>query len=90
VQIEIARLHIARELEFLREKGFELSIHESVVSFIIHRGFHSRLGARPLRDTIERLFRGSVADVLLLGNRTPSGRLAIAGGKLVVADADVK
>jgi ATP-dependent Clp protease ATP-binding subunit ClpA len=91
VQMEIARLHIARELSFLRDRGFDLTIGPSVISFLMQRGFHPRLGARPLRDTIEKLFRGAVADALLLGNRTPWERLAISGGKLVVvADAEVK
>jgi ATP-dependent Clp protease ATP-binding subunit ClpA len=91
VQMEIARLHIERELSFLRDKGFDLTIGPSVISFLMQRGFHPRLGARPLRDTIEKLFRGAVADALLLGNRTPRERLAISGGKLVVvADAEVK
>ncbi len=91
VQMEIARLHIARELSFLRDRGFDLTLGPSVISFLLQRGFHPRLGARPLRDTIEKLFRGAVADALLLGNRTPRERLAISGGKLVVvADAEVK
>jgi ATP-dependent Clp protease ATP-binding subunit ClpA len=91
VQMEIARLHIARELSFLRDRGFDLTIGPSVISFLMQRGFHPRLGARPLRDTIEKLFRGAVADALLLDNRTPRERLVISGGKLVVvADAQVK
>jgi ATP-dependent Clp protease ATP-binding subunit ClpA len=91
VQMEIARLHIGRELSFLRDRGFDLTIGPSVISFLMQRGFHPRLGARPLRDTIEKLFRGAVADALLLGTRSPWERLAISGGKLVVvADAQVK
>jgi ATP-dependent Clp protease ATP-binding subunit ClpA len=65
VQIDIARLHIGRELASLREKGFDFSINESVVSFLIQRGFHPRLGARPLRDAIEKYLRGAVADAVL-------------------------
>ncbi len=65
VQIEIARLHLARELAFLRSKGFELEADEDVLSFLIQRGFHPRLGARPLRDTVEKQLRGAIADALL-------------------------
>ena len=67
VQMEIARVHIGRELSFLRSKGFDLTVGHAVVSFLMQRGFHSRLGARPLRDTIEKYLRGAVADVLLAG-----------------------
>src|SRR5581483_1483852 len=48
VQVEIARLHMGRELAFLRSKGFDLAADESVVSFLMQHGFHPRLGARPL------------------------------------------
>jgi ATP-dependent Clp protease ATP-binding subunit ClpB len=67
VQMEIARLHIGRELSFLESKGFNLTVDHAVVSFLMQRGFHSRLGARPLRDTIEKYLRGAVADALLAG-----------------------
>lgn len=39
-QMEIARMHIARELAFLRSKGFNLTIGHFVVSFLMQRGFH--------------------------------------------------
>ncbi len=65
VQMEIAQLHIARELCFLRDKGFELALGDSVISFLMQRGFHPRLGARPLRDTIEKHLRGALADATL-------------------------
>ena len=65
VQMEIARMHIARELSFLRDKGFELTLGHSVVSFLMQHGFHPRLGARPLRDTIEKYLRAAVANAML-------------------------
>jgi ATP-dependent Clp protease ATP-binding subunit ClpA len=65
VQMEIARLHIGRELSFLRGKGFNLTVGQPVVSFLMQRGFHPRLGARPLRDVIEKHLRGAVADAML-------------------------
>jgi ATP-dependent Clp protease ATP-binding subunit ClpA len=65
VQMEIARLHIARELCFLRDKGFHLTAGHAVVSFLMQRGFHPQLGARPLRDVIEKHLRGAVADATL-------------------------
>jgi ATP-dependent Clp protease ATP-binding subunit ClpA len=34
-------------------------------AFLMQRGFHPRLGARPLRDTIEKHLRGAVADAAL-------------------------
>ena len=82
VQMEIARLHIARELSFLRDKGFELALGHSVISFLMQRGFHPRLGARPLRDTIEKHLRGAVADALLAGVTSRSLEFVICGNDL--------
>ena len=65
VQMEIARVHIERELAFLRDKGFHLAASPQLVAFIMQRGFHPRLGARPLRDAIEKHVRGAVADTML-------------------------
>jgi ATP-dependent Clp protease ATP-binding subunit ClpB len=84
VQMEIARLHIGRELSFLESKGFDLTVGHSVVSFLMQRGFHPRLGARPLRDTVERHLREAVADALLA--RVGSRRLEfiVSGNDLVL------
>ena len=53
-QLEIAALLLANELKFLLEKGHELAVDESVLPFLVRRGFHPKLGARPLRDAIEK------------------------------------
>ncbi|MDQ3623278.1 MAG: hypothetical protein M3463_12430 [Verrucomicrobiota bacterium] len=84
VQLEIARLHIARELAFLRGKGFELHAGESVVSFLLLRGFHPRLGARPLRDTVEKHLRGAVADATLAEVSPCSGEFVVCGNDLLL------
>jgi ATP-dependent Clp protease ATP-binding subunit ClpA len=84
VQVEIARLHMGRELAFLRSKGFDLAADESVVSFLMQHGFHPRLGARPLRDTIEKHLRGAVADATLGGSIAPQARLSACNNNLVL------
>lgn len=84
VQMEIARLHIARELSFLRNKGFDLTLGHSVVSFLMQRGFHPRLGARPLRDTIEKYLRGAVADSMLAGVGVRTFELVVCANELML------
>lgn len=84
VQMEIARLHIARELSFLRDKGFDLMLGHSVVSFLMQRGFHPRLGARPLRDTVEKHLRGAVANAMLSGGRSCATELIACGNELIL------
>ena len=88
VQMEIARLHVARELTFLRSKGFELSADESVISFVMQRGFHPRLGARPLRDTIEKHLRGAVVTATLQNEMPSRGSFRLSDNRLIVAPCD--
>ena len=76
-QLEIASLLLANELRFLRDKGHELTPHESVLPFLVRKGFHPKLGARPLRDAIEKLIGDAVAEFLLTGKNT-SGSLEVS------------
>lgn len=64
-QLEIAQLLLDNELRFLREKGYELQADKTVLPFVVQRGFHPKLGARPLRDAIEKLVGDAVAANLL-------------------------
>lgn len=75
-QLEIAQLLLDGELKFLREKGHELRADAAVLPFIVRRGFHPKLGARPMRDTVEKLVGDAVA-VDLLTKGTGGGRLAV-------------
>lgn len=84
VQMEIARLHIGREVSFLRDKGFDLTVGHAVVSFLMQRGFHPRLGARPLRDTIEKHLRGPVADAVLAGVDARILEFVVCGNELLL------
>jgi len=88
VQMQIARLHITRELAFLHGKGFDLSANESVVSFLMQRGFHPRLGARPLRDTIEKHLRGAVVDAMLRNEMQARANFCVRDNRLVLASRD--
>ena len=78
VQLEIARLLLAQELEFLRAKGHSIEPAENVLPFLVRRGFHPRLGARPMRDAVEKSIGDAVASDLLEGGD--------GSGKLVVRD----
>jgi ATP-dependent Clp protease ATP-binding subunit ClpA len=77
VQLEIAQILLEDELEFLRNKGHRLEADPPVLSFLVRHGYSMRLGARPMRDTIERFVGDAVAlEVLYRGNA--SGRLCIS------------
>ena len=76
VQIEIARLLLAQEVEFLRARGHDIEPSEAVLSFLVRRGFHPRLGARPMRDVVEKSIGDAVANELLTGG-TGCGKLTV-------------
>lgn len=71
-QLEIAGLLLNEELKFLYEKGYEIDADKSVLPFVVQRGFHPRLGARPMRDAVERFVGDAVAEFLL--NKEKTGR----------------
>jgi len=66
-QLEIAKLLLDNELDFLRGKGFTLTLDKSVLPFLVQRGYHPKLGARPMRDAIEKLVGDAVSTDLLTG-----------------------
>lgn len=82
-QLEIAALLLRNELSFLWSKGHELTANESVLPFLVQRGFHPKLGARPMRDAVEKLVGDAVAvDVLAGGDGC--GTLLAGASHLVV------
>jgi ATP-dependent Clp protease ATP-binding subunit ClpB len=86
VQLDIARLLLENEMKFLQVKGHELTPNGAVLPFLVQRGFHPRLGARPLRDAIEKLVGDAVSNDLLTGGEG-QGELVVDGngGFLAVA-----
>ena len=64
-QLEIAQMLLDAELRFLRGKGCELVAANAVLPFLVRHGFHARLGARPMRDTVEKFVGDAVALDLL-------------------------
>ena len=75
-QLEIAEKFLAREIEFLRERGHKLELDKTVLPFLVRKGFHPKLGARPMRDAVEKLVGDAVSECLLQ-ERPASGALAL-------------
>jgi ATP-dependent Clp protease ATP-binding subunit ClpA len=84
-QLEIAQLLLDNELQFLREKGYELHTDKTVLTFVVQRGFHPRLGARPMRDAVEKMVGDAVA-LDLLTHKVSRGILKVdeASNRLVI------
>jgi ATP-dependent Clp protease ATP-binding subunit ClpB len=75
-QLEIAEKFLAREIEFLASRSHALELDESVLPFLVRKGFHSKLGARPMRDAVEKLVGDAVTERLLAG-QPASGVLTV-------------
>jgi len=66
-QCEIARGMIDKECHALGARGFVVRPDGGVTDTVIQRGYHERLGARPMRDATELLIRNALAQALLNG-----------------------
>jgi ATP-dependent Clp protease ATP-binding subunit ClpB len=67
-QLEIAEKFLSREIEFLAGRGHKLELEKSVLPFLVRKGFHPKLGARPMRDAVEKLVGDAAAECLLAGH----------------------
>ncbi len=87
-QLEIAELLLNNELKFLGEKGHKIQTGKDVLPFVVQRGFHPKLGARPMRDAVEK-FVGDAVAVDLLSGGSGNGRLAVAdAGNLLAVKSE--
>ena len=75
-QLEIAEKFLSREMEFLASRGHRLELDKSVLPFLVRKGFHPKLGARPMRDAVEKLAGDAVTERLLAG-QPASGALMV-------------
>lgn len=74
-QLEIAEKFLSREIEFLAVRGHKLELDKTALPFLVRKGFHPKLGARPMRDAVEKLVGDAVTECLLTG-RAACGMLA--------------
>jgi ATP-dependent Clp protease ATP-binding subunit ClpA len=78
-QREICELMIGRERARLRRLGFDFEMDDGVVEFLIRKGYHRSLGARPMRSVVERHLQDAIAQ-RLLSCESACGRLTVDSG----------
>jgi ATP-dependent Clp protease ATP-binding subunit ClpB len=64
-QLEIAEKFLSREIEFISGCGHKLELARTVLPFLVQKGFHPKLGARPMRDAVEKLVGDAVSECLM-------------------------
>jgi len=79
-QRQIGRLAIDEELARLRQKGFDLTVSEEAFEFLLRRGIHKTLGARPMNKTVQK-FLGDAIRQSIKSSVTPMGMIEVAPSK---------
>ena len=65
IQREICELMIGREVERLNGLGHNLTVEAATVETLVREGFHRTLGARPMRNTVDRFLQEMAARTCL-------------------------
>lgn len=74
VQREICEKIVASEVRRLGEMGYELSLENSAILFLLDRGYSAKQGARPMRDAVEK-FLGDLLSQQMLNGEPTSGTI---------------
>ncbi len=61
-QREIAQIAISEELNRLKAKGLDFVLSEEAFEFLVRRGIHKTLGARPLLGVIEKFIGDAICE----------------------------
>ena len=75
-QREIGQLAVLEELARFRQQGFELTVSEPAFEFLVRRGIHKALGARPMKGTAQKFIGDAIRYTLKMG-RHPNGTLVV-------------
>lgn len=83
IQREICELMVNRELERLAAMGCKLMLVPEALEFLVREGYHRTLGARPMRNAVERYIQDALAEGMISAD-TKSGWLMVekSGKKL--------
>jgi len=76
-QREIGQLIISEELARFRQQGFELTVSDEAFEFLVRRGIHKTLGARPMKRTMQKFIGDAIRDALK-GDNSPSGDIIVS------------
>jgi len=76
-QREIGRLVVSEELARFRQQGFHLTVSEPAFEFLVRRGIHKALGARPMKRTAQ-IFMGDAIRQAMKSANDPRGTLSVS------------
>jgi ATP-dependent Clp protease ATP-binding subunit ClpB len=67
IQREICELMVKREVERLGKMGHLFKLESAALEFLIREGYHRTLGARPMRNTVERYIQDAIVNNVMTG-----------------------
>lgn len=76
-QREIGQLAISEELARFRRRGLDLTVSEAAFEFLVRRGIHKALGARPMKKAVQKFMGDAIRQAMKSGN-DPTGTLIVS------------
>ena len=83
VQRKVCMLRVADEVGRLHSLGYDVQVSREALEFLVREGFDAHVGARRLRQTVERHLRDAVVRSLLTSG-TASGDITVGESRLVL------
>lgn len=74
VQIDVARLHLSREIEAQKRRGYEVEWDAESLKAIVRNGYSEKQGARKMRNAAREAVQEAIRNALLAGEE-PRGWL---------------
>jgi ATP-dependent Clp protease ATP-binding subunit ClpA len=65
IQREICEMMIGHEVKRLGELGYKLAIDSEIIELLVREGYHRTLGARPMRNIVERYLQEATTRMLV-------------------------
>ena len=84
VQREVCGLRVKDEVHRLRGLGYDLRVSPEAIEFLVREGFHSQLGARPLRHAVESHLQDAVVRGLFAIGAASGEVIPETGGRTLV------
>lgn len=88
---QILNIMLKQVTQDVEEKGMSIVFDDSAKAFLIEKGFDAKLGARPLRKTIQRYIEDELSELFLSGKITEGSaiKVSLEDGKISMVVARI-
>ena len=67
-QTEVASLMLGGLQERIKERGYELTVGDELMTLLVEKGYHPRFGARPMQRVLQDVIEEKVAQKIIAGS----------------------